>query len=66
VVREVGAANAAQYRVPASAAKQDGILRSHLRHSDGSLRDTVVYSIIESEWPAVKTPPRFKLEGGPR
>ena len=35
-------------------AKQDGILRSHQRHSDGSLRDTVVYSIIAAEWPAVK------------
>lgn len=35
-------------------AKQDGILRNHQRHSDGSLRDTVVYSIIAAEWPAVK------------
>jgi RimJ/RimL family protein N-acetyltransferase len=45
-------------------AKQDGILRSHQRHSDGSLRDTVVYSIIQVEWPAVKTHLRFKLAGG--
>jgi RimJ/RimL family protein N-acetyltransferase len=36
-------------------AKQDGILRNHQRSPDGSLRDTVVYSIIESEWPAVKS-----------
>jgi N-acetyltransferase len=35
-------------------AKQDGILRSHQLHSDGSLRDTVVFSIITAEWPAVK------------
>lgn len=35
-------------------AKQDGILRNHMRHRDGSLRDTVVFSIIASEWPAVK------------
>jgi RimJ/RimL family protein N-acetyltransferase len=35
-------------------AKQDGVLRNHQRLADGSLRDTVVYSIIESEWPAVK------------
>ncbi|MBB1504263.1 GNAT family N-acetyltransferase [Pseudoalteromonas sp. SG41-1] len=35
-------------------AKQDGILRSHQITSDGSIRDTVVYSIIASEWPAVK------------
>jgi RimJ/RimL family protein N-acetyltransferase len=36
-------------------AKQDGVLRSHKRHADGSVRDTVVFSIIASEWPAVKT-----------
>ena len=35
-------------------AKQDGILRSHQLHADGSLRDTVVFSIIASEWPAVR------------
>ncbi len=34
-------------------AKQDGVLRNHMIMPDGSLRDTVVYSIIESEWPAV-------------
>lgn len=35
-------------------AKQDGVLRSHSRMPDGTLRDTAVYSIIDSEWPAVK------------
>jgi len=35
-------------------AKQDGVLRNHRRHSDGTVRDTVVYSILDSEWPAVK------------
>ncbi|MDN3685089.1 GNAT family N-acetyltransferase [Vibrio sinaloensis] len=35
-------------------AKQDGILRNHIIMPDGSLRDTVVYSIIASEWLAVK------------
>ncbi len=35
-------------------AKLDGILRSHGRHKDGTLRDTVVYSITASEWPAVE------------
>jgi RimJ/RimL family protein N-acetyltransferase len=42
-------------------AKLDGILRSHQRHSDGSLRDTCVYSIIAAEWPAVKASLLFKL-----
>ena len=35
-------------------AKLDGILRNHMRHPDGTLRDTYVYSIIAGEWPAVK------------
>jgi RimJ/RimL family protein N-acetyltransferase len=35
-------------------AKQDGILRYHQRLPDGSFRDTVVFSIIAPEWPAVK------------
>jgi RimJ/RimL family protein N-acetyltransferase len=35
-------------------AKQDGILRHHQLLPDGTLRDTVVFSIIAPEWPAVK------------
>ena len=35
-------------------AKQDGVLRNHQRLPDGSLRDTVVFSIIDIEWAAVK------------
>jgi RimJ/RimL family protein N-acetyltransferase len=42
-------------------AKLDGILRSHQRLPNGSLRDTCVYSIIASEWPAVKTHLAFQL-----
>ncbi len=43
-------------------AKQDGVLRSHKRHSDGSRRDTVVFSIIDTEWPAVKAHLQFLLD----
>jgi RimJ/RimL family protein N-acetyltransferase len=35
-------------------AKQDGVLRSHQLSADGSRRDTVVFSIVDHEWPAVK------------
>jgi RimJ/RimL family protein N-acetyltransferase len=42
-------------------AKQDGVLRSHQLMPDGSRRDTVVFSIIEGEWPAVKAHLRFLL-----
>ena len=43
-------------------AKLDGILRSHMIHSDGSLRDTCVYSIVPSEWPAVRSNLKWQLE----
>ncbi len=43
-------------------AKQDGVLRSHSRMPDGSLRDTVVFSIIASEWPTVRAHLQFQLE----
>lgn len=45
-------------------AKQDGVLRSHRRHADGSVRDTVAFSIIASEWQAVKRNLFDRLENG--
>lgn len=42
-------------------AKCDGILRSHQVLPDGSRRDTVVYSILDIEWPAVRNNLRFRL-----
>ncbi len=35
-------------------AKLDGVLRNHMILANGTLRDSCVYSIIETEWPAVK------------
>ena len=43
-------------------AKQDGVLRSHSRTSDGNLRDTVVFSILEHEWPAVRAGLEYRLD----
>jgi len=43
-------------------AKQDGILRHHQILADGSLRDTVVFSIVAGEWPAVKRHLAFLLD----
>jgi RimJ/RimL family protein N-acetyltransferase len=42
-------------------AKQDGILRNHMINSNGTNRDTVVFSIIDSEWPTVKNHLQYKL-----
>jgi len=42
-------------------AKLDGILRNHQIAPNGTLRDTVVYSIIASEWPTVKAHLNYQL-----
>ncbi|MEV7606310.1 GNAT family protein [Paenarthrobacter sp. NPDC089322] len=42
-------------------AKQDGVLRNHSRTKDGVLRDTVVFSILEHEWPAVRNGLEYRL-----
>ncbi len=38
---------------------REGVLRKHQRRRDGTLRDTVMYSIVREEWPGVKA----RLEG---
>jgi RimJ/RimL family protein N-acetyltransferase len=43
-------------------AQLDGILRAHQRLPDGTLRDTAVYSITASEWPAIRTHLQHLLE----
>ena len=35
-------------------ARRDGVLRGHQVMADGRLRDTVVYSILDREWPGVR------------
>ena len=42
-------------------AQLDGILRSHQRAADGTLRDTAVYSITAAEWPTIRSHLRFQL-----
>ena len=42
-------------------AKQDGVLRNHMIMPDGTYRDTVVFSITNSEWPTVKQHLKHKL-----
>ena len=43
-------------------AKLDGILRSHMIVANGTIRDTVVYSVIRSEWEAVKVNLKWMLK----
>ncbi|MCK6581878.1 MAG: GNAT family N-acetyltransferase [Anaerolineales bacterium] len=42
-------------------ANKDGILRHHAMRRDGSVRDSVMYSILVTEWPGVKQNLRFRL-----
>ena len=43
-----------QQAIEALGAKKDGVIRHHRIRPDGSARDTVIYSILVSEWPDVK------------
>jgi len=43
-------------------ARFDGILRAHMRMPNGTLRDTAVYSVIESEWSTIKAHLQWQLE----
>ena len=45
---------ASQRAIEALGAKKDGVIRHHRARRDGSVRDTVIYSIVASEWPDVK------------
>ncbi len=45
---------ASQKAIEALGAKKDGVIRRHAPRRDGSVRDTVIYSILASEWPDVK------------
>ncbi len=43
-------------------AKQDGVIRNHRIDKMGNIRDTVIFSILNSEWPTVKTSLEFKMK----
>ena len=43
-----------QRAIEALGAKKDGVIRHHWPRRDGSVRDTVMYSVLLHEWPTVK------------
>ena len=43
-------------------AVREGVLRHHQPRADGSWRDTVVFSILSTEWPAVRTGLETRLQ----
>jgi len=50
-----------QRAIEALGAKKDGVLRHHAPRRDGSIRDTVMYSVLATEWPDVKRHLLFRL-----
>ena len=50
-----------QRAIEALGAKKDGVIRHHRIRRDGTVRDSVMYSILASEWPDVKRHLEFRL-----
>ncbi len=57
--------HASQAAIERLGAKKDGVLRHHALRRDGSVRDTVMYSITRGEWPEIATHLRYKLAQRP-
>ena len=55
-----------QRAIEALGAKRDGVLRHHQARRDGTVRDSVMYSILAAEWPDVKRHLTTRLERGGR
>jgi N-acetyltransferase len=51
-----------QKAIEALGAKKDGVIRHHWPRRDGSIRDTVMYSVLRDEWPSVKKHLEFRLK----
>jgi N-acetyltransferase len=52
---------ASQRAIERLGAKKDGVIRHHWPRRDGTVRDTVMYSIVRGEWPEIKTHLHYKL-----
>jgi RimJ/RimL family protein N-acetyltransferase len=53
---------ASQRAIEALGAKKDGVIRHHHPRRDGSIRDTVMYSVLASEWPDIKRYLQFRMK----
>ena len=53
---------ASQRAIERLGAKRDGVLRHHALRRDGTVRDTVMYSLIEGEWPEVRPHLTYQLK----
>jgi len=55
---------ASQRAIERLGAQRDGILRAHRRRPDGTIRDTVIYSITANDWPDVQRLLTWKMDRG--
>lgn len=55
---------ASQRAIEALGAHKDGVIRHHAARRDGSVRDSVMYSILLSEWPAIRERLEDRLRNG--
>ena len=53
---------ASQRAIERLGARKDGVLRHHALRRDGTVRDTVMYSLTAGEWPEVKAQLLWQLE----
>ena len=53
---------ASQRAIEALGAKKDGVIRHHWPRRNGTVRDTVMYSVLAAEWPDVKRHLQLRLE----
>jgi len=51
-----------QRAIEALGAKKDGVIRNHWPRRDGTIRDTVMYSVLAHEWPDVRRYLQFRLK----
>ena len=56
--------HASQAAIERLGARRDGVLRHHGPRRDGTVRDTVMYSIVKGEWPEIKSQLHYKLRRG--
>jgi RimJ/RimL family protein N-acetyltransferase len=52
---------ASQAAIERLGAKKDGVLRHHAPRRDGTVRDTVMYSIVRGEWHEIKSHLHYRL-----
>jgi RimJ/RimL family protein N-acetyltransferase len=52
---------ASQKAIERLGAKKDGVIRHNAVRRDGSIRDTVMYSLLRGEWPEIKTQLHYRL-----